>query len=402
MLRSLWLRFSDAARFYAKGLGARLKNPYVVLWAQAIAFKVLVTLLPLLVLGTGILGLVMRQEDPFDAVSRFLGSFLPNYQSDTLFHLLGQLQQAGSTITIVGGVGLFLTVLTLFSALRVVISGAFGGDRHEQRPLLRGYLFDLRMVGQVALLFLLSFGITVGLRGFMARSHALAEQYGLDAALVSQGWEGVLGVAAWLVPLVLSVAMYMQLYYFIPQPKPPSRSAFAGAAFAALLFEGAKNLFAYYAVYVGRFDRYEAPNPQEIGRDLESGSVEGASDALISLGGFFGLILALVFWVYLSGLILILGAMVAAVHEERTGPRRSRLRRVLARRFGADAEDEGVAESDEVAQDGRAAAYDSDSEGSAAGEAVEADEAVATGKPAESSPEPPASSAPVAVSERTA
>ncbi|MEL6442983.1 MAG: YihY/virulence factor BrkB family protein [Bacteroidota bacterium] len=333
MLHALWSRFSDLARFYAKGLGTRLRNPYVLLLAQAIAFKVLVTILPLLVLGTGIFGLVLRQDDPFDTVSRFLGSFLPNYQSDTLFQLLGQLQRAGSTITIVGGIGLFLTVLTLFSALRIVIAGAFGGERHEQRSFLGGYLFDLRMIGQVALLFLLSFGLTVGMRVAMARSEALAAENGLDAALVSQGWEFIFGVAAWLVPFALSLAMYTQLYYFIPKPKPPSRSAFTGALFAALLFEGAKNLFAYYAVYVGRFDRYEAPNQTEIVENLGGESAAGASDALISLGGVFGLILALVFWVYLSSLILILGAMVAAVHEERTGPRRSLLRRVLQQRI---------------------------------------------------------------------
>ncbi|MEL6705559.1 MAG: YhjD/YihY/BrkB family envelope integrity protein, partial [Bacteroidota bacterium] len=194
MLHALWSRFSDLARFYAKGLGTRLRNPYVLLLAQAIAFKVLVTILPLLVLGTGIFGLVLRQDDPFDTVSRFLGSFLPNYQSDTLFQLLGQLQRAGSTITIVGGIGLFLTVLTLFSALRIVIAGAFGGERHEQRSFLGGYLFDLRMIGQVALLFLLSFGLTVGMRVAMARSEALAAENGLDAALVSQGWEFIFGV----------------------------------------------------------------------------------------------------------------------------------------------------------------------------------------------------------------
>ncbi|MEL7363041.1 MAG: YihY/virulence factor BrkB family protein [Bacteroidota bacterium] len=333
MLRSLWTRFADFARFYAKGLAVRLRNPYVVLWAQAIAFKVLVTILPLLVLGTGIFGLVLRQDDPFEAVSRFLGSFLPNYQSDTLFALLSQLEQAGSAITVLGSVGLLLTVITLFSALRIVIAGAFGRERHEQRSLLRGYLFDLRMVGQVALLFLLSFGLTVGMRVAMARSEALAAENGIDAALVSQGWEFVFGVAAWLVPFALSLAMYTQLYYFIPRPMPPSRSAFAGAVFAALLFEGAKNLFAYYAVYVGRFNRYEAPDQPDIVERIPAEGAEGASDALVSLGGVFGLILALVFWVYLSGLILILGAMVAAVHEERTGPRRSLLRRVLQQRL---------------------------------------------------------------------
>ncbi|MEM1044483.1 MAG: YhjD/YihY/BrkB family envelope integrity protein, partial [Bacteroidota bacterium] len=100
------------------------------------------------------------------------------------------------------------------------------------------------------------------------------------------------------------------LYYLVPRPKPPKRSALAGAAAGAVLFELAKNLFALYATHVANFERY--------------GEGEG-------LGSVFGLILAFVFWVYFSGFILVIGAVVASLHEKRVHPRKAHLRRMWSR-----------------------------------------------------------------------
>jgi hypothetical protein len=44
--------------------------------------------------------------------------------------------------------------------------------------------------------------------------------------------------------------------------------------------------------------------------------------------GVFGLVLILGFWVYLSALTLVIGAMTVSLHESRHKPRRSALRRL--------------------------------------------------------------------------
>ena len=108
---------------------------------------------------------------------------------------------------------------------------------------------------------------------------------------------------ALVVPYLLTLGMLGQLYRFVPRPHPPLRSALVGAAVGAVLFEAAKNGFAVYASTVGGFDRYNA-----------------AGETLGGLGGVFGLVLAFVFWIYFSGLILIAGAVVTALHEQRTAP----------------------------------------------------------------------------------
>ena len=301
-------------RYYAGGLLKVFTTDPVFLWAQAIAFKTLVTLLPLLLLATGIFGLVLRQEDPFTAVASYLRSFLPPSQSDGLVTLVLRLQEASGALTAVATAFFFVTVVTMFSTLRYVVGAAMGESRHRMRSILGGYLFDVRMMAQVGTLFLLSFGITAAARFLSAQSGELAMRVGLDPGAVGAAASGLLQMVTFVVPYLLTVGMLAPLYYFVPRPKAPAQSALAGAAVAAILFELAKNGFAFYATYVANFNRYTA---------------EG--DGLGSLGGVFGLILAFVFWVYLSGLILVIGAAVAALHERRHRPRRQRLRSLWSR-----------------------------------------------------------------------
>jgi membrane protein len=314
--------FLDASRYYAAGIWKRANEVPIFIWAQAIAFKVLVTILPLILIATGVFGLVLRQENPFDTVAEYLRSFLPPGQNEGLISLLYQLQESSQTITIFGALFLLVTVVTLFSVLRYIVATAIG-DRHTYRPILGGYVFDVRMAIQVGLLFLLSFGLTVALNIVSAESTAVLSGWGFDPALLRRGWRLVLRAVTILVPYSLSVLMFMQLFYFIPRPSPPSRSAFFGAAVSAVLFEVAKNGFTLYATYSGRFDFG--------GAEAESGSTGAA--ALGGLGGVFGLLLLFVFWIYFSGLVLIIGAIMTGLHERRNKPERSRLRRYFTKLF---------------------------------------------------------------------
>ncbi len=314
----------DAAKFYLAGLWRRVNEVPVFIWAQAIAFKVLVTILPLILLATGVFGLVLKQENPFDAVAGYLRTFLPPGQSETLVDLLFQIQEASSAITILGAVFLLVTVVTLFTALRYIVATATR-DAPAYRPILGGYVFDLRMTAQVGLLFLLSFALTFALSYVSAASTELLTGWGFDPDFLKRGWGLVLRLVSLLVPYAVSVLMFVQLFYFIPQPAPSSRSAFFGAAVAAVLFELAKNAFTLYATYTGTFDQYSAAGGSDAAAGAVGAAAPAADQALGGLGNIFGVLLAFVFWVYFSGLVLIIGAIMTGLHEARNHPERSRI-----------------------------------------------------------------------------
>ena len=304
----------NVPRYYLGGLVKRLFSNPVPLWCQAIAFKVLVTLLPLILLATGVFGLVLRQPNPFENVATYLRTFLPPNQSEQLIRLVFELQSASGALTIAGAAFFLVTVITMFATVRYVVGQAIGRDRHRMRSLLKGYVFDFRMAGQVGLLFLLTFGLTFAVNTLSVQTTSWASDVGLNADLMERGWAIVVRILTLVVPWLISVAMFSQLFYFVPRPRPPLKSALVGGMVTAVLFELAKNGFTFYARYFGGFDRYA-------NQDAASGPLGG-------LGGVFGLILVLVFWIYLSGLTLVIGAMVASLHERRHRPRRSALRRL--------------------------------------------------------------------------
>ncbi len=301
---------TSAPRFYVAGLVRKLFSNPVPIWCQAIAFKVLVTLAPLILLGTGIFGLVLKQDNPYERVAVYFRSFLPASQTEPLIQLMQDLQRTSGALTLFGAIAFIFAVVTLFGTVRFVISSAFGTGRFDMRSRLQGMGFDLRLALQVGMLFLLSFGVTFAVNTLQVQTTAWGTDAGLDPETLRRGWRFVLRITTLVVPWAISVAMFTQLFFFIPRPKPPLRSALLGAAVTAVLFEGAKNGFTIYAGYSGRFLR------------------DQGGDTLDSLAGVFLLILIFVVWAYISGLILIVGAMVASLHEQRHLPRRSTIRRL--------------------------------------------------------------------------
>jgi len=287
-------RLHETPRYYGSGLYRQLKKKNIFLWSQAIAFKVLITVVPVIILATGILGQVLQREKPFDTVATFIRNFLPPAQSDQLIAFLRSLSSAGDVFTIIGVLALLFSALTLFTTLRVVVGNIFQEEWHKTRSTLGGYLFDLRMVGQVGLLFLLSIGLTVAVQALGETVLDLTSRLGM---LFIREW--IVTMLALLVPFLITTVMFFQLFYFVPKPHPPSQSAVFGALFSAILWEGAKSGFTLYAQYIGRFERYSG----ESGGDV--------------LGGTFGLIIAFVFWVYYSGIVLCLGGLMALLHEKR-------------------------------------------------------------------------------------
>lgn len=279
------------AALYARSVFNGFMKEDVFLWSGAIAFKVLITLLPLIVLAAGVFGLVLRQDEIRQTITNLIHAFAPAFHSEQIAELLVGLSDKGDTVTLVGSLGLFLTALTLFTTLRTVVGNIFKGT-HERRPMLRGYGLDILLAALGGVLFLLSFGMTLGLEILYARGSALLSRLDiLDFGFVS-AWLWFRHGLEMLIPALLSAALFFQLYFFIPLPHPHRKSALVGAITAAVFWEVAKRLFTVYAVQFGTFDSYSGL-------------------------GTLGLAVALVFWTYYSGLVFIMGAMVTAVHDER-------------------------------------------------------------------------------------
>ncbi|MCH8246623.1 MAG: YihY/virulence factor BrkB family protein [Bacteroidetes bacterium] len=267
----------------------------IFLWAQAIAFKVLVTFIPLIVLGTGLVAQTIQPEHPSALIGLIIQTFFPEYQRGELVQFLEQLQQASGTITLIGIVSLTVTAKTLFATLRAVLSNIFREEWHDHRTPLRAYIFDLRMAFQVGAFFVLSIAITLFVQSLNASAIEMLSEMGYENTWFSDGLHGVFRWFAWLFPLFLNAVMFFQLIYFTPIPKPPARSAWVGAIVAACLWELAKVPFTMYVARLATFQ----------------------DTWIAAFGSTFVLILALVLWAYYSGIVLNVGSIATLLHERK-------------------------------------------------------------------------------------
>ena len=96
---------------------------------------------------------------------------------------------------------------------------------------------------------------------------------------VSNGDEGFVAYTRWLVPYLFSVAGFLLLYFVLPNTRVNFGAALWGAAVAALIWTGAKNLFSLYVTYIPQTTVY----------------------------GVMGLIPLGVFWIWVTWLIVLFG-----------------------------------------------------------------------------------------------
>ncbi len=276
-------------RYYLREIWKELFSKPIFLWAQAIAFKVLLAMVPVVLLATGIAGRILKQDRPFAYIERGIRDLVPAFGGDQIVAFLATLQDASLKFTVIGAVGILLTTLTLFTTLRVVLRSIFSEDWHEHRSLLKGYLFDFRMAVQTGILFLTSVGLTIFMQ---TGGNSMLARLGMEGTWLEQSWAVLVQGSLWVLPVLISLAMFFQLYWFIPQPRPPKRAAFAGAVTAAVLWESGKLGVTEYASRFGIADGWQS-----------------------ALGDTFLLTILLVVWAYYSGLTLNLGALVALLYE---------------------------------------------------------------------------------------
>lgn len=268
--------------------------------AQAIAFKAIVAAIPITVLGLGILGEIFQNRNALEVVSGLLEELTPAYLNEITF-FFQRLQETSETITLVGAAGSLIFATFLMNTLCESITLVFEQTHHKRRSFFGQYVFSFRMVLQVGGAFLLTVLLSFAIQTLNASGASFITELGIDYVWLQTGWRRTIKFLGILIPFILTVTMFFQLYYFVPKPRPPVKWVLAGTAIAAMLWELAKSLFTLYASNFAFFNQYR----------------EDTAIGLQALGETVGLIIALLLWVYYSGIVLIAGAIIVMLLEKR-------------------------------------------------------------------------------------
>jgi membrane protein len=289
--------------YYVRGIAKRFVDEDVFLWCGGVAFKVLVTFLPLCLLAFGIFGLFLRRERILFGLTQFLESFLPGDQTAEVILVLRAYAGASNTITVIGSVALLVTGVSLFTTLRTVLENVFH-KTHVRRSTVHGYLSDLRMAVLCGGLFVLSMGLSVLLINISRFGVDVISWIDIQALSLEQAWRTAVTWLGYVVPLAVTSTLFFLLFYLTPRPHPSTGSCLIGALFAGVGWELAKHAFAFVARHTSTFERLR--NVDEL-------------IGLNALGEAFVLAVVLVFWMYYSSVLLIVGGMITALRDERLG-----------------------------------------------------------------------------------
>ncbi|NNE35349.1 MAG: YihY/virulence factor BrkB family protein, partial [Rhodothermales bacterium] len=288
---SVFRAFGRGLSYYVRGVIRLFNEKQILLCSQAVAFKALVTFVPIAVLALGFAGRVLARDQTFEIMRDFVTGYFPSYDAERLIEFANQLEQISVTLTIIGSLGMVFVAITLFSTLRTVLAVVFRDDWHQHRNRFRGMLFDARLVAQVGILFVLTVALTTVVHSLDTIWLSAMQRFGSQPRWLQSGWLEVVRYLSWFAPLLLSIGMFYQLYRFVPIPRPPRKSVLAGAVFAAVLWEIGKSIFTRYATGVGRINAWLPAIDNE---------------RILVIGDAFAIVVSFVMWAYFSGLILML------------------------------------------------------------------------------------------------
>ena len=250
----------------------------VYLMAAAISYFALLSIFPFLLLALAIFGVVLRDEELQQRVLTEIVAALP-VEAPTISEAVNNVAVRGASMGVFALIGTLVAATALARALRGSLGIIFRAE--QRRPLLLGWLVDMTVLPALGLLFIASLLLSTVWRFF----EALARETTLLGE-VTLFWE----VGAIAIPALLSFAGLLLLYLLLPNRSLRAVDLWPGALIATI---GMQVGTFGFAIYFENFGTY----------DLVYGS----------LGG----VITLLAWVFVSSLILLFGAEVAAEASRR-------------------------------------------------------------------------------------
>lgn len=287
-LKELLLPYYQKANRRSRGsleiVRLTIKNFTVARGAEAsasLAYYALFSLFPLMLVLISVLGFVLSSSDAYQVTLDFIAQVLPTSRSLIERNFQEILNRRG-TIGLIGLVGAFWSASGFFNTLVRNINRAWLGIK--PRDVIRTRLFALLSI--VILILLLALSLV---------SSALFDIIKLIDTPLFNGklfeTTFVWNLLRFLLPALFTFLMFTAAYRWIPNTRVRWKASIIGAIWTTVAWEAAKYLFSIF---------------------LSSGIVRYEI-----LYGSVGTLLALMFWIYISCMIILLGAHLTASIDQR-------------------------------------------------------------------------------------
>jgi membrane protein len=248
--------------------------------AASLSYYALFSLFPLLLILIAVLGYVLKREDAYQVTLNFVLQVLPGAQNLIERNLQEVLNRRG-TYGIIGILGTLWSASGFFNTLVRNINLAWHGVK--PRDVIRTRLIALGMVIIIVLLLILSLLSSTLVNIIRQARMPVTHGIPLEQTLL---WTAL----SVLIPWSFTFLMFLGLYSWVPNTNVRWKAVCLGALLAALAWEVAKRAFLFYLG--SGLARYEL------------------------VYGSLGTVLIFMVWMYVSSLILLLGAHLTATIDQ--------------------------------------------------------------------------------------
>lgn len=220
--------------------GLRYTEQYGTHYAAAVTYFSVLSLVPLLMIGFAVAGIVLTSQPGLLAeLQAGITEAVPGPLGDTLNNVVRQAVDSKGTVGVFGLLAAVYSGMGWITNLRDALTAQWGHAK-EDLPLLKTTLKDLLALLGLGVALVVSFGITAS-GGWFA--HEVLEFIGLDGV----PWaESMLKVGTILLGLVANWLVFLWVLAKLPRKPVSWRSAIKGAAAASVGFEVLKQAGSLY------------------------------------------------------------------------------------------------------------------------------------------------------------
>mgnify|MGYP001178149081 CR=1 FL=1 len=266
----------DSMKQFAKILAGKFKEDNLTLLAASLAYYFLLSIFPLLIVGFAIIPYFdMTPDDALGMFATVMPQEIVSLLEENIIRLIETPRGGLLTVGIIG---------SLWSASNGI--NAFIQSSNEA--------FHVEETRSFIFVRLISLGLTLGLILSVVVA-ILVPVFGgmilkwmMDSTGLSAGMGFTLQLFRWGISIIVLTTFIMLLYRFAPNKKIPFRHILPGAFVASIIWQ----IISFgFSIYVSNFGNYSATY------------------------GTLGGIIILMIWFFLTGLILLFGASITAVHH---------------------------------------------------------------------------------------
>lgn len=287
-VKRFWKRYipREFLKYYLGGIYRRGDAHNIFFMAGGLSFSLFVCVLPLVLVIFSVVGLILQKPFVAEEINAFVDRLIP-YQKyaafvkELIFARVDEFKLYKNLAGIFGLVGLFFASSGLFGSMRTILNQVYRVDASVS--LLLNKLRDFGLILVVLAYFLLAITILPALQfvADFADNVSFLQRFDLtflgDLALRAVSF------------LIIFSALFI-MYFLVPNVRLPQKVVFVSAFYTAILWEIAKELFGLY-----------------IGNAVNLKKIYGA----------YILGIAVIFWIYYSSIIFILGAIIGQLFRER-------------------------------------------------------------------------------------